>query len=121
ARRRFCQGEARVGVGGKHRADEVAEMLYTVDVRQRGGDEIAAHTVPLVLSVAFGKFRGINFPSLQPPPKGRGSPFSRWEKVRMRVPVRIRLREDDLAKETRAVILTPSRSGAPCSLFPARP
>jgi hypothetical protein len=27
--------EARAGVGGKHRANEVTQMLYPVDVRQR--------------------------------------------------------------------------------------
>ena len=35
--------ETGVGVGRKHRADQIAEMLYTVDVRQRGGDQVTGH------------------------------------------------------------------------------
>src|SRR5437870_921709 len=35
--------ESRIGISRKHRANEIAQMLYTVDVRQRGGNQVTAH------------------------------------------------------------------------------
>src|SRR4051812_40209822 len=33
--------ETSIGVRRQHRANEIAEMLYTIDVRQRGSDQVA--------------------------------------------------------------------------------
>jgi hypothetical protein len=35
--------ETSAGIGWEHRANEIAQMLYAIDVRQGGSDEVTTH------------------------------------------------------------------------------